>query len=227
MQNSSTSRTKQSLLTRTLGVAVDSQTYKNLLYLLLRFPLGIAYLTVFVTGLALGVSLVPLLVGIPILAGVLAVAGYVGVVEATLLRRVLGRDVSWSTVDPNETPMVPYLKQAATDPTNYLLLILAFVSFVTGNALFIALVMWFALSVSFLTAPAIYRIDGVQFFNFQGSIDLGVVTVNEQQLVINTLPEALLVSLIGIVLTVVGLHLVNLTARVYADVTESLLSSSG
>lgn len=226
MQNPSTSPSNQSLLARALGVAVDSQTYKNLLYLLVRFPLGIAYLTVFVTGLALGVSLVPLLVGIPILAGVLAVAGYVGVVEATLLRRVLGRDLSWSTVDPNETPMVPYLKQAATDPRNYLLLILAFVSFVTGNALFIALVVWFALSASFVTAPALYQIDGVRYFTFQGSIDLGIVTVSEQQLAITTLPEALLVSLIGIVLTVVGLHLVNLTAGVYADVTESLLASS-
>lgn len=208
------------------GVAADPQTYKNLLYLLVRFPLGIAYLTVFVTGIAVGVSLVPLLVGIPILAGVLTAAGYVGAVEAFLLRTLLGRAVTWSTVDPSETPVVPYLKQVATTPENYLLLILAFVSFATGNALFVALVVGFALSLSLVIAPATYWMDGVQYFNAPESIDVGFMTISEEQLLIETLPEAFLVSLIGIVLTVVGLHLVNLTTRGYAEVTESLLSSS-
>jgi hypothetical protein len=192
----------------------------------MRFPLGIVYLTVFVTLLSVGVSLVPLLVGVPILAGVLSVAGYVGVIEAALLRTFVGRDVVWTPTNPNDTPIVPYLKQVATDPHNYVFLILAFVSFVTGNALFVGLVVWFTLSFSFVIAPVAYRLDGVQYFNAAGPVDLGIVSVSEEQLVVDTMPEALLVSLLGIVTTVIGLHLVNLTTRVYADITESLLSSS-
>jgi hypothetical protein len=210
---------------RTLGVATDAQTYKNLLYLLIRFPLGIAYFTLFVTGLSLGMSLVPLLAGIPILAGVLAMAGYVGVVEAALLRTFLDRDVEWSPVDPNDTPVVPYLKQVATDPKNYLLMILALASFVTGNALFIALVVGVTLSLSLVVAPAVYWMDDVQYLHSSESIDLGITTISEGQL-IETLPEALLASLIGVVLVVVGLHLINLTTRAYAGVTEALLSAS-
>lgn len=225
MVTHSTRRTDRSLLGRTFGVAADPQTYKHLLYLLARFPLGIAYFTVFVTGISLGLSLVPLLVGVPILAGVLAVGGYVGVLEATLLRKVLGRDVTWSPVDPNEMPLVPYLKTVATEPRNYLLVLLGLVSFATGNALFVALVVGFTLSVAFVLAPALYWIDGVQYTNATGSVDLGVTTVSGEQLAITTLPEALLVSLLGIVLTVAGLHLVNLTTRVYADITQALLSS--
>ncbi|MFC7059990.1 sensor domain-containing protein [Halovenus salina] len=226
MENHQARQTDRRVPTRTLGVATDAQTYKNLLYLVARFPLGIAYLTVFVTGLSLGVSLAPLLVGLPILAGVLAVAGYVGVVEATLLRTLLDRDVEWSPVDPNNTPVVPYLKQVATDPINYLLLVLAFASFGTGIGLFVALVVGFALSLSLVVAPAVYWREGVQYFDTTESIDLGVTTISQGQLAIETLPEALLASLIGIALTVAGLHLVNLTTRVYADVTEALLSGS-
>jgi hypothetical protein len=132
MENQSARQTDKSVLDRTLGVAANRQTYKNLLYLLTRFPLGIAYLVVFVTGLSLGMATVPLLVGVPILAGVLGVAGYVGVVEAALLRIFFDRDVTWSPIDPHTTPVVPYLKQVATEPKNYLLVVLAFVSFITG-----------------------------------------------------------------------------------------------
>ncbi|MFC4408188.1 sensor domain-containing protein [Haloarchaeobius iranensis] len=226
MRAHTTGRTSSSLLGRIFGVAVDRQTYRNALYLLLRFPLGIVYLTVFVTLLSVGVSLVPLLVGVPILAGVLAVAGYVGVIEAALLRTLVGREAAWTPTSPNDTPIVPYLKQVATEPHNYLFLILAFVSFVTGNTLFVALVVWFALSLSFVIAPAVYRVEGVQYFNVAGPVDLGIVTVTESQLIVDTLPEALLVSLVGIVSTVIGLHLVNLTTRVYADITAAVLSTS-
>lgn len=225
MDGYTTNHTGISALSRTVGVAVNAQTYKNLLYLLLRFPLGIVYLTIFVTGISLGAGLVPLLVGVPILGGVLAVAGYVGVVEAALLRTLLDRDITCSTADLSEKPIVPYFKTVVTTPKNYLLLVLAFVSFATGNALFVALVTGFALSLALVATPVTYLTDGVQTVNVAGPIDLGIITINEGQLSINTIPEALLLSLIGVILTFVGLHLVNLTTRAYAGVTESVLSA--
>jgi len=64
---------------------MDDKTYRNIVYLLLRFPLGLAYFTTSVTGVSLGVALVPLAVGIPILGAVLGLADYVALVEAGLL----------------------------------------------------------------------------------------------------------------------------------------------
>jgi len=78
----------RSLANHVFGVGFRRETYHNLAYLLTRFPLGIAYFTTLVTGLSLGVGLVPVVVGIPILAGVLALGGYIGVIEAGLLRRL-------------------------------------------------------------------------------------------------------------------------------------------
>jgi hypothetical protein len=55
-------------LKRFFGVVIKGQTYLNLLYLLLAFPLGIAYLIFLITGIVLGVPLTLLLVGFLILA---------------------------------------------------------------------------------------------------------------------------------------------------------------
>jgi hypothetical protein len=52
------------------GVLRRSETYRNLGYDLLAFPLGIAYFVFLVTGLSVGVGLVIIWVGVPILLGV-------------------------------------------------------------------------------------------------------------------------------------------------------------
>ena len=54
-----------------LGVLTNSQTYKNLAYLLLSFPLGVFYFVFLITGISLGVSLAIIWIGIPIFIGVL------------------------------------------------------------------------------------------------------------------------------------------------------------
>ena len=54
------------------GVIVDPQSYKNILYLFLSFPLGIVYFVFLVTGISVGFGLIVIWVGVPILALVLA-----------------------------------------------------------------------------------------------------------------------------------------------------------
>ena len=60
-----------------------------------------------------------MLAGIPILAGVLALGGYIGVIEAALLGRLRGRDISISLADPTELSVTEYLKAVVTTPGNY------------------------------------------------------------------------------------------------------------
>jgi len=73
----------------------EPQTYMNLLYLLLSFPLGIAYFVLMVTGTALGFGLTPIFfIGLFILFGVL-LAGYgVAMFERELTSRLLGIDIA-------------------------------------------------------------------------------------------------------------------------------------
>ena len=60
-------RTWNNHLATPLRVARRTQTYRNVLYLIASFPLGVAYLVFLATGLAMGASLLVVLIGIPIL----------------------------------------------------------------------------------------------------------------------------------------------------------------
>lgn len=218
----------ESLISRVFGVGFREETYRNLAYLLARFPLGIVYFTVLVTGLSIGVALTPLLVGIPILAGVLAVGGYIGVAEAELLRRLYRHDVAYSVPDPSELTITVYLKTVVTTPSNYLLVLLGFASFAAGISLFVAITVVFTLALTLAVAPLVYWMPGFNYELTQGTetVDIGSVSVEISSIAggsIDTLPEALLASLLGVVVCIVGLHAINLTARLLSGLTQRLL----
>jgi len=219
-----------SLANRLFGVVFRRETYANLAYLLARFPLGTAYFTVLVTGLGLGVGLAPVVVGIPILAGVLALGGYIGVVEVELLCRLRGRDVSITLADPSELSITGYLQAVVTSPRNYLLVAFGIASFVVGIPLFVAITVVFSLGLTLAAAPFLYWIPGAGYdlTTLRGTIEVGSLSVDAGSVVgasINTLPEALAASVVGVVICLAGLHAVNLTARLLAGVTERLLTS--
>jgi hypothetical protein len=56
------------------GVPLRLQTYRNLLYLVLAFPLGLAYFIFVSVGVSLGIGLAITVIGIPILLVVLAIS---------------------------------------------------------------------------------------------------------------------------------------------------------
>jgi hypothetical protein len=219
-----------SLANRIFGVGFRRRTYANLAYLLARFPLGIAYFTVLITGLSLGVGLVPMVIGVPILAGVLALGGYIGVIEAELLGRLRGRDVPISLANPTELSVTEYLKAVVTTPGNYLLVAFGFASFAVGIPLFVAITVVFSLGFTLVATPFLYWIPGVEyeFTGLRGTIEVGSLSVDAGSVVgasINTLPEALAASAVGVVVCLASLHAVNLTAWLLAELTERLLTT--
>lgn len=217
---------------RVFGVVTDGMTYRRIAYLLLRFPLGVAYFTAFVTGLALGAALVPLGVGIPILAAVLGLADHVALVEAGLLRRLLGREVAWEPADLSELPVWPYLKTVGTDPRCYLLVAFFLATFFVGTFAFVATTVVFTVALAYLLAPVLFWLPGVNYGGVSapgaldvnvGTLDLTITSESLEFLVVDTLPEALVVSLFGAALGLVGLHLLGALGRGHAAVTEALL----
>src|SRR5512136_1654311 len=66
------------------SVVLKGQTYLNILYLLLAFPLGLGYFIVLVTGLSLGFSLAILWIGLLILALMVVVWWGMAAVERQL-----------------------------------------------------------------------------------------------------------------------------------------------
>ncbi|WP_344523445.1 sensor domain-containing protein [Streptomyces albiaxialis] len=70
---------------------VPGRFRREVAYLLSGLPLGIAAFVLMVTGFALGVSTLILLLGLPVLGGTLAMARWFARVEAAQIERVSGR----------------------------------------------------------------------------------------------------------------------------------------
>jgi hypothetical protein len=201
--------TARSALGRFFGVAVDPQTYRNLAYLLLTFPLGILYFTVLWGGGAAGVSTIPILVGIPILVAVLAVAVYLADLESRLARGLLGTDVTYETPQPGDETLGEYVKRLALSPRSYLAVVYLLSKFIVGLASFIALTFASVLSTVLVLAPVLYSRPGVSY-------QFGVTTIE-------TLPAALGASAVGVLLAFVSLHLFNVAAWALGEYTEVML----
>src|SRR5919199_797660 len=76
-------------LVRLASVAWDAQSYRNLLYLALALPLGVAYVTVIAVGLAAGVGLAVIVVGLGVLLATLFAVRAMAAVERLLSRTLL------------------------------------------------------------------------------------------------------------------------------------------
>ena len=76
-------------LGRFVRVARDPQSYRNLLYLLIALPLGVAYVAVLVAGLSVGAGLAVIVVGLALLVATLFAVRAMAAVERALARRLL------------------------------------------------------------------------------------------------------------------------------------------
>ncbi|WP_164471532.1 sensor domain-containing protein [Halosimplex salinum] len=200
-----------SALGRFFGVAVDPQTYRNLTYLLLTFPLGVLYFTMLWGGGSAGIAMIPILVGIPLLVAVLAVAVNLAELETRLARGLLDSDVTYETPNPTDETLVEYATRLATDPRSYLAVGYLLSKFVVGLAAFVGLTVLGTLSASFALAPLLYSHPEIAY-------QLGPTTVD-------TLPVALALSAGGVLLAVVSLHVCNFAARALGEYTEVLLGT--
>lgn len=220
---------------------VRRQTYLNLAYLLLAFPLGILYFTVLVTGLALGVGLSFLLIGVPILLSVLIVSHLFAALERKTARRLLSIEI--------ESPGYPFLegddvvdgvRSLVASPETYLSMCYLGLKFVIGMLSFMLLTFTGTMGIALVLTPLYYDLPNthVGIYTDGEPIELtpslqlpwndllvGVeyaITIVDWE--VTTLPEALAVSVVGVVFLVASLALLNAFARVLGLISRLFLS---
>ena len=184
-------------------VFLKGQTYLNMVYLLLSFPLGIVYFIILITGFAVGIPLIIIWVGLVILLGLFALwIGFV-VFERKMAIWLLKVDIlPISIPDGKGKTLWEKFKSRAGNPVTWKGLVFLMAKFPIGVVCFTILVSLLSISLSLLTVPIYYRI-------FQPVIDLTWSTVPIHMNVINTLPEALVLSLIGFFLLLISMHIFN------------------
>jgi hypothetical protein len=205
------------------GVPFRRQTYRNLAYLALAFPLGLGYFVGVVVGLSLGAGLLVTWFGFPVLVLTVAGATVVAGVEATLARRLVGTDAALPEVlrdfDPGEATVRPgdgalaALKRFLLAPTTWTSVLLVGVRFLFGIVAFVALVTAGSLASSMLAAPVLF--------------DAPHTTYRFGGYVVDTLPDAVVLFVGGVLLTFAALHALNALARLGGLLTAALLDVGG
>ncbi len=214
-------------LKRFVAVPFQRRTYLNLTYLLLAFPLGIAYFVFVVTGVSLGIGLSIILVGIPLLAAVvvasLALAGF----DRWLTAALLDIDIEPRT-SPDGDTHAKQIRSLATHRKTWTSVLYLPVKFALGVVSFVLVVTGLSTAIAMLTVPLYYDQPGLYVGTMSDrapeihqTLHLGwdyllvsvdaVFTVGYWE--ITTLSQALAVAVLGFVLLFGTFHVLNALAR--------------
>ncbi len=199
-----------------LGVVVNPQTYLNLAYLLLAFPLGIFYFVFLVTGFSLGIGLAILWIGIPLLIGILLLSRTFANFERRLTSKLLNIEIAQPTPDGVQKTFWQRAKAVVIDPGTWAEVFYLFSKFVLGIISFVIVVALLATSLGLMATP---------FFWNQWSIeawDVGIPGI----WTVDSFPKALGVSVIGAIIGVASLHLTNGLAWLYGEYSKAILESA-
>jgi hypothetical protein len=212
-------RSPRVLLREFVGALFRTETYAKLLYLLLAFPLGVAYFTLVVVGVTFGITTSLLLIGVPVLVITFVGVAALGAVEARLAAALLGIETSPPEAlrgdNPNgvrraENGLREALLDLFTAPTTWTALVLVLLKFVYGTVVFTALVTVVAVTASFVSAPVVYDHPDVSYA-------VGAYAIE-------TLPEALGLAAVGVLVGLGSVQLLTRLATAGGLVTAALLN---
>lgn len=234
-----------SALGRFVGVPFRTATYRNLAYLALAWPLGMFYFVGVTVGLSVGAGLLVTLVGVPILLVTLYLTTVIAGIEASLARLLVDVDARKPALlrdadatatggesDGEQSTLdacLDWTRRLLTAPTTWTALVLVGLKFVFGLVSFVALVVLAVLTGTLLSAPLLLREPSITVgvlrpeFGSGGIVGVTETGAAEVLWAIDSFPEAVGATLVGVLALLVGLHLLNGLARLGGLLTAALL----
>ena len=201
-------REQSNVLASLLGVVARPQSYARAFYSLIAFPLGTLYFVFLAVGLSLGLGLVLLWIGFLVLAFVLVASWGLAAFERQQAIFLLDADIApmRDTTEAHED-FGQHLKSYLTNPVTWKAPIFLLLKFPLGVFSFVVMLTSTCVSGALLLAPFYYNWNPPEVILWR----------------VDTLPEALLCSLLGAVTLVITLHLGNGLGWVWQQLAELLL----
>lgn len=204
------------VLIQLFGAPFRLRTYTNLLYLMLAFPLGIAYFVFLVAGLAVGFGLTLVWIGLPILALVFAGSWAFAAFERQMAIHLLGAEVP-----PMSQPMPGTEARTAWqragdffgNPVTWKGMGFLLIKLPLGIVSFVAVVTLLATSSALLLAPVAWT---------WGLLDVDFDVLIFQ---VDSIGGAWVCALLGLGLLFLSLNLLNALAMIWRGTASLLLGS--
>jgi hypothetical protein len=210
-------------LRRFCGAPFRLRTYTNLLYLLLAFPLGLAYFIFLAVGLTAGFGLTIVWIGLPLLALVFAGSWAFAAFERQAAILLLGADVPPMTPmrmpPPSPVERTPWQRAGDffSNPVTWKGMGFLLLKFPLGIVSFISLVVTLSVSGALLFAPLLWEM---------GVLDIdGVDGVDGVVFQVDSIGGAWGCAVLGAVLLLLSLNLLNALAWIWRATATVLLGS--
>lgn len=201
-------------------VVQDRQSYRNILYLLLSFPLGLCYFVFLVTGIALGIGTLIIWIGVPILLLTISVWWQLAVFERQMAMRWLSITIPpLAYASSRQVKLWQKAQARLTNEMTWKTLAYLFIKFPLGICSFVVTVTLFSLTLSvsitglvlgLLTTPFV-----LLYTLLWGEADMR-----------STVERYLLFASLGFGLTLLTLHVLNGLAFVAGQFARSMLGMS-
>lgn len=191
------------------GILAWPRTYLNIAYLMIGFPIGLAYFVFYVTAGALGIGLAILGIGLLILFLLVLAAWGLAHVERGLANTLLGANVAPIPPTAVEEGGWPWVKSVFGNPVTWKGLAFQLLKFPLGLASWIVTIVVLSVVGGFLAAPIVLA--------FGGEVQI------DPWFVANTPEKAWIATAIGLAAVVPALHLLNGLAYLWAVFARLML----
>jgi uncharacterized membrane protein len=213
---------QRSWLGQFFGVAADPHTYGALFYMVLALATGIFYFTWAMTGISLSIGLAVLVIGIPFAVLFLGSVRVLSLVEGRLVETMLGvrmpRRPAFSTRGMSFWQRIGAM---FGDPRTWSTLFYMLLMLPLGIVYFTLTISFITTSVAFVAAPFVklmLEANGIPYSNCDGS-PLVCSWVHWW----SSWPGTLCMSLFGVLMLFVTLHLVRALGYLHGQIAKHLL----
>ncbi|MEM7335325.1 MAG: sensor domain-containing protein [Chloroflexota bacterium] len=202
----------QSQWAKHFAIFREKQTWKNLLYLMLAFPLGLAYFIISVVGASVGIGLLIIWIGLFILLALFGVWWGMAAFERQLAIHLLNEDIA-----PMYAPALAHdgiadrFMSHFSNPVTWKSAAYLFLKFPIGIATFVTTTTIVSMISALVFAPFIYQTGDINILFWD----------------INTFFDAILASGLGLFIAPLGFRVLNGLAEYSGKFANWMLSGNG
>ncbi|MGE5629686.1 MAG: sensor domain-containing protein [Caulobacteraceae bacterium] len=189
-------------------VIMEKQTYLNIIYLILAFPLGLFYVVFLCTGFAAGFMTIPIFIGVPALFLTITGAKYMMKFERKLALVFLGMKLyEPKAVREKGKGILIRFKEELLGIETWKTILYLSCKFISGSLIFFGGVTLGGISLCLTMAPLLYQLAVQEMLTVDGAYFdgvlkyIGIIATPEQ--------EAVILMVTGIFLLFGSLHLFN------------------
>ena len=203
----------KSIVSRFFGIFADAGAWGSLIYMIFALVTGIIFFTWAVTGISIGISMIFLIIGIPIIILFLYSVRGIGFVEGRLVEALLGERMPRRTKFTNRNiKLWDRIKELLTDRTSWTGILYMILQLPIGIIYFTFMIVMLSVSISTVFAPLINIIWDIPIVSHTGDFEY-------------FLPNWIfpLITIAGFLLLTITMHIAKFIGKIHGKYAKALL----